>query len=245
MKTWKKQIKSKKKRTTKTNKKRKRAAPLHARSDMITRSGRGWVLACYSQRALLLPGPINTRRSDCSKVGPEFVPFLCQKSYTHNSTKGEKEAGVQEVWKVRFHGSPLAPGLAIVVQARELFSSSSPKSLALGPAITVQIKGHVSSSENSSSWFGHRGTNQGAYFISPKFLPLVRPLRYRLRCMFNLSQNFAFDLAILVQTKEYVASIPKFCPWFVHRGTNQGACSQTFAFGSAIAVRVKEYAWFL
>ena len=125
---------------------------------------------------------------------------------------------------MRLNGSPLAPGLAIVVQARELFSSSSPKSLALGPAITVQIKGHVSSFENSCSWFGHRGTNQGAYFISPKFLPLVRPLRYRLRCMFNLSQNFAFELAILVQTKEYVASIPKFCPWFGHRGTNQGAC---------------------
>ena len=139
---------------------------------------------------------------------------------------------------MRFNGSPVASGLAIVVQARELFSSSSPKSLALGPAITVQIKGHVSFSENSCSWFGHRDTNQGAYFISPKFLPLVWPLRCRLRCMFNLSQNFAFDLAILAQTKEYVASILRFCPWF-------GYLPQTFAFGLAIAVRVKERAWFL
>ena len=79
-------------------------------------------------------------------------------------------------------------------------------------------------SQNSNPWFGHHGTNQGACFISSKFLPSVRPLRYRLRCMFNLSQNFVFSLSTLVQTKEYVAFISNFCPWFGHGCTNQETC---------------------
>ena len=72
--------------------------------------------------------------------------------------------------KVRFNGSLLAPGMAIVVQTRELSSSFSPKILALSPAIAVQTKECVTSISNFCLWFGHRDTNQGIDVIStPNF----------------------------------------------------------------------------
>ena len=73
---------------------------------------------------------------------------------------------------MKFHGSPLAPGLAIVVQIRELSSSSLLKFFVLGSAIAVQTKEHVISTPNFLLQLCHRGTSQGVCMVLVSTIPL-------------------------------------------------------------------------